>query len=171
MATNETVSPHYVAQINDNVNFTCNDTEPIRWLNPSTDFPLLWTSAFAYDSIPTTQIFLEYPELIDGKYEITNDYNKITKQYTTTLELYNVDHESVGFYKCLKNSTKDLEWDIFNQIGISTHLFVRNAYPIVKIRHPIWIWDNCDIMIPCKSTSNDTNVNLARNGTQVNHYL
>lgn len=114
---------------------------------------------------------MNFPKLIEGMYEVIYDENTKLERFSATLILFHVDQESVGFYKCLKNSTRHLNWDVFNQLGPITHLFVvSDQNPIVKIKRPLWIWDSCDIIVPCKPTT-DVNVSLSLNETKVSRIL
>lgn len=85
----------------DNVTFTCESNQPIHWVDVYAEFPLLWTTIFAWD--PDARTYLEAAKLIEGKFQ--THHNQSDNLYIDTLDLYNVDHRSVGQYYCITNST------------------------------------------------------------------
>lgn len=86
-----------------NVTFTCESSEPVHWVDISEKFPLLWTITFAWDS-RVAPIYMSAAKLHDGKFHLYPEYTEHGK-YIAKLDLFNVDHNSVGNYYCIKNST------------------------------------------------------------------
>lgn len=144
-----------------------------------------------------------------GEYKVRNSYGHMNKHiFESTLELPRVDYMYVGFYHCVKNSTKsdaNLETLVRNNEASSIYLFIegnsvsirflsienavvnqsdpkkrsnlksnnRNMisdsdHPLANVNVPIVQGNRYeDVVIPCKPTSKNIEVQLIKDGDEV----
>lgn len=143
----------------DNVRFKCISDEPIHWHLPRN---------YSMANFNITQLVLQKQNV-----------------YETHLQLFDVNHEFVGFYYCVKNASTDsnLQTQFQNNLVSKVYLFVdssrhriNNAIenlemekdPLYRITDVnIQVRDNCDVFVPCKSTSNARDARLIQTQPKV----
>lgn len=115
----------------DNVTLTCEANESVYWLDISDKFPLLWTITFAWDR-DISFFYMTAAKFHDGKYKLHTEYNNGGK-HIATLDLFNVNHRSVGRYYCIKYSAHFSDpMDLLEENSInfsSIQLFVNGEFP------------------------------------------
>lgn len=112
-----------------NVTFSCEANESVYWIDILEKFPLLWTVTFAWDK-DISYVYMSAAKFLDGKYKLHPEYNE-NGTYIAKLDLFDVDHRSVGRYYCIEHSAfisdpKDLLPKTKNN---SIQLFVDGKFP------------------------------------------
>lgn len=86
-----------------NVTLICKSNESVYWIDISDKFPLLWNVIFAWDYY-MSRLYMSAAKLHEGKFQIHYE-NSTDNQHDAKLDLFNVDHRSIGRYYCVKNSS------------------------------------------------------------------
>lgn len=119
----------------ENVNFTCQSTEPVHWrffvsaVYVTIDSIFVWRFFFLFCRIIhwiTLLLFIFFKQDgFESKYDIHESYNQNNEYpYQSILELPAVDYLNVGYYYCVKNATVDEHLDTLVDTGQASHIYL-----------------------------------------------
>ncbi|XP_031628084.1 fibroblast growth factor receptor 4-like [Contarinia nasturtii] len=175
---------HGIPKENENITITCKSDECIDWISPWEKFPSLKYAVHEWNGAESF-LYMHSAKLIDRRYNVTYS-NESDKSFVATLHLYNVTHESVGFYFCAKKSFQfrkplDLLPQAPNEEGgisdvttnvarIYVEVKVTDNAPLINRRIDMFEEDGCTVSIPCLGQNREqtTKLVLTENGNERN---
>ncbi|XP_031631901.1 vascular endothelial growth factor receptor 1-like isoform X3 [Contarinia nasturtii] len=138
----------------ENVKFTCQSTEPIRWQT--------------------------HEEFYLNRHTITDMHHEGAEYaYESVLELIQIDYTYVGYYYCVKNSSvsdtndrESLETLIESGHASRIYLFVEDPlHPLAEVSIPVVQGNqHQDIIIPCKPTSKKWDIKLIKEADEAHQF-